>query len=338
MTTVADELITEVLKDVTNKTPMNESDTSGYEEKEPETDSEPPRRQYSATKTWKLHNYIQLARRIQADSSLIGRLLCTTSYVYTNHSADIIALVLHCTDPCDEQTAKSIVTFHRMCILIFLRLWAEDEDQNKSFLVHHVPHKTRKLQANAERHYRTSQQAQVVQIAETRTEVPIGGATNPLRTTIAYSYIGEPVEWQPPSTYPLVTRRMPLHAADRYFALLTFLARGSVRQAMFVRKTSPDTTKQLDTEDKRCSLRDRVSACNKHFEHLRKRFGDPQKLMSWSGVFETDKKPSMHVACGERFAFLPEHQCSLYRNQAKNISSPRSRSPRRKKFTNPYIF
>ena len=39
MTTVADELITEVLKDVTNKTPMNESNTSGYEENELETEA-----------------------------------------------------------------------------------------------------------------------------------------------------------------------------------------------------------------------------------------------------------------------------------------------------------
>ena len=146
MTTVADELINEVLKDFTNKTPMYESNTSSHEDNELESDSETPRRKFSASKTWKLHDYTQLARRNQADSALIGRLLRTASYVFTIHSANIGALLLHCTDPSDEQTVTSIVTFHRMCVLIFLRLWAEDIDQNKSFLVQHVPHKTRKLQ------------------------------------------------------------------------------------------------------------------------------------------------------------------------------------------------
>ena len=146
MTTVADELINEVLKNFTNKTPMCESNTSSHEDNELESDSETPRRKFSASKTWKLHDYTQLARRNQADSALIGRLLRTASYVFTNHSANIVALLLHCTDPSDEQTVTSIVTFHRMCVLIFLRLWAEDIDQIKSFMVHHVPHKTRKLQ------------------------------------------------------------------------------------------------------------------------------------------------------------------------------------------------
>ena len=173
---------------------MCESNTSPHEDNELESNSETPRRKFSASKTWKLHDYTQLARRNQADSTLISRLLRTASYVFTNHSANIVALLLHCTDPSDEQTVTSIVTFHRMCVLIFLRLWAEDIDQDKSFLVHHVPHKTRKLQTNADRHYRTSQHAQVVQIAETSTEVPTGGATKPLRTTIAYSYVGDTVE------------------------------------------------------------------------------------------------------------------------------------------------
>ena len=76
-------------------------------------------------------------------------------------------------------------------------------------------------------------------------------ARKPPSTNIAYSYLGGGVEWQPPSTYALVTRGMPLHIADRYFALLTFLARGSVYKHTFVRKQRAKHRQQLDEEEKK---------------------------------------------------------------------------------------
>ena len=64
-----------------------------------------------------------------------------------------------------------------------------------------------------------------------------------------------------PSKHPLVTRGMDLECADRYHALLTFLAHGAVRTDMFVRKRSVDPTQRLTKEEQIHSIEARVNAC-----------------------------------------------------------------------------
>ena len=69
-------------------------------------------------------------------------------------------------------------------------------------------------------------------------------------TILAYSYLGGGVDWQPPWTYPLVSRNMPLYIADRYFALIIFLAEVHIRDDMFVRKQSSKQMEHLDDAGK----------------------------------------------------------------------------------------
>ena len=113
-------------------------------------------------------------------------------------------------------------------------------------------------------------------------------ANTPPSTNVAYSYLGGGVEWQPPSTYALVTRGMPLRIADRYFALLTFLAGGSVHNHTFVRKQRAKNRQQLDEDDKNRSIGDRVRECTRHINYLRRWFGTPGYLLQWSGIFSFD--------------------------------------------------
>ena len=115
-------------------------------------------------------------------------------------------------------------------------------------------------------------------------------ANTPRSTNVAYSYLGGGVEWQPPSTYALVTRGMPLRIADRYFALLTFLAGGSVHNDTFVRKQRAKHRQQLTEDDKNRSIGDRVHECKRHITYLHRSFQTPQYLLQRSGIFSFDNE------------------------------------------------
>ena len=60
------------------------------------------------------------------------------------------------------------------------------------------------------------------------------------------------------STYPVVTRGMALDTADRYLALLSFLAEKSVCKNMFVLKRSANLTEQVGEEGKTRSIEART--------------------------------------------------------------------------------
>ena len=113
-------------------------------------------------------------------------------------------------------------------------------------------------------------------------------ANTPRSTNVAYSYLGGGVEWQPPSTYALVTRGMPLHIADRYFALLTFLAGGSVHNSMFVRKQRAKHGQQLNEDQKNRSIEERVHKCRGYLTWLHRVFKTPQNLLRKSEMFSFD--------------------------------------------------
>ena len=128
----------------------------------------------------------------------------------------------------------------------------------------------------------------MVQVTQRRPERMSRTANTPRSTNVAYSYLGGGVEWQPPSTYALVTRGMPLHIADRYFALLTFLARGSVQPEMFVRKQRAKHGQQLNKDDKNRSIEERVHKCRGYLTWLHRAFKTPQNLLRKSEMFSFD--------------------------------------------------
>ena len=117
-------------------------------------------------------------------------------------------------------------------------VWHDDIFDGKDVFVEHAPHKQRMAKNNKIRYCLEARTAQIVSVADTG--------------QIAYSYIGRGVEWQPPETYALVCRDLPLHIADRYVALVTFLAGGILRKEMFVRKNNSRPTTRLTESEKVC--------------------------------------------------------------------------------------
>ena len=144
------------------------------------------------------------------------------------------------------------------------------------------------LQEKTLRYCWSAREPQIVQITERRPERRAKTTSAPRNTNIAYSYLGRGVEWQPPSTDALVTGGMPLRIADRYFALLTFLAGGSVHNDIFERKQRAKNRQQLNEDDKHRSIRNRVYECTYHIKQLHRWFASPKHLLQWSGIFSFD--------------------------------------------------
>ena len=117
-------------------------------------------------------------------------------------------------------------------------VWQDDICNGKRLFVRHAPHKTKMVNAKQIHYCMEARTAQIVSVADSG--------------PVAYSYVGGGVEWQPPATYALVSRDLPLHIADRYVALVTFLAGGILRKEMFVRKNNSRPTTRLTESEKVC--------------------------------------------------------------------------------------
>ena len=166
----------------------------------------------------------------------------------------------------------------RALVFLLLKIWKSklSHDGRTVISIKHVAHKEKIVKNRIIKYCWSSRQAQLI-CATTS----VGGA-NASPTQLAYSYIGGGVTWQPPATYALVSRGMPLHVADRYLALVTFLAGGAIIEDMFVRKQNAKVTEKLTVEEKTVRIRERVSACGIHLRHLRTRSCTVKSLLTWA--------------------------------------------------------
>ena len=163
----------------------------------------------------------------------------------TPPAAIVVGLVLHPTKSRDQHIVSAIIALHRRCVLMLLFLWGKSFCPNINVIVQQVPYERNTLQDKVVHYCLSAQWAQAVEIAGISAEITATGAKNPRNTHMAYSYLGDGVECQRPSTYPLVSRRMELECADRYHALLTFLANGQACKDMFVRRRSAGCSRWL---------------------------------------------------------------------------------------------
>ena len=116
MVAMAERLIEKILEGATVDKTAFASGTSSTEKKD-------LKRQVSSSyASWTLQVYTQLARTQRADPDLVGRILGTVSYVFTNHTAIIVSLALHRTNSQDEHRFNAIITLHRTCALMFFIL------------------------------------------------------------------------------------------------------------------------------------------------------------------------------------------------------------------------
>ena len=89
---------------------------------------------------------------------------------------------------------------------------------------------------------------------------------------LSYTYMGGGVTWQPPNTYAMVTRDLPLHVADRFMAMLACVANVEPCNNMFVRKQNANVSRRLHITEKEEQIKIRIAAVAQHIVETRRIF------------------------------------------------------------------
>ena len=96
---------------------------------------------------------------------------------------------------------------------------------------------------------------------------------------LSYTYMGGGVTWQPPNTYAMVTRDLPLHVADRFMAMLAFVANVELRKDMFVRKQNSDVSRRLNISEKEEQITIRIEAVLQHIVETQRLFKSRETMI-----------------------------------------------------------
>ena len=96
---------------------------------------------------------------------------------------------------------------------------------------------------------------------------------------LSYTYMGGGVTWQPPNTYAMVTRDLPLHVADRFMAMLAFVANVELCKDMFVRKQNSDVSRRLNISEKEENITIRIEAVVQHIVETQRLFKSRETMI-----------------------------------------------------------
>ena len=96
---------------------------------------------------------------------------------------------------------------------------------------------------------------------------------------LSYTYMGGGVTWQPPNTYAMVTRDLPLHVADRFMAMLACVANVELCKDMFVRKQNSDVSRRLNISEKEENITIRIEAVVQHIVETQRLFKSRETMI-----------------------------------------------------------
>ena len=100
---------------------------------------------------------------------------------------------------------------------------------------------------------------------------------------LAYTYIGGGVPWQPPFTFPLVTKELPIAFADHMMAVFVALGWTHVSvgatEDIFVRRQNRDVKDVLSCEEKQRAIATRKEAIQLRAIALKERYETAQHLL-----------------------------------------------------------
>ena len=144
-----------------------------------------------------------------------------------------------------------------------------------------VPHKVRKVGGQTARDCWSVRVAQVL--------CAKGTADADIWHDLSYSYLGGGVPWGPPFGYGLVSKRLPLHLADRLIAVCLFLSGGRdvdyrPLPECFVRRldvTGDSGVSIFQAEDE---IEERVAAVDAHLRQLQLKYRSFHNLLLACGL------------------------------------------------------
>ena len=208
--------------------------------------------------------------------ALLPHLLTTVSYVFSERSAQVVPLILHRTAGNHSATLKDIVSFQRLILYLLARVYSKDLARGAILRTQVVPHKSRVFAGHIVKECWSSRDALVL-CAESADE------SKPL-DTLAYSYLGGGVTWDPPFGYGIVSKRLPLHVADRLLAVVLFVSGGDPRANCFVRRVDWASAKCQPRAEMEEEIAERMRSVTFYLKELRHTFKSFPRLLQFCNL------------------------------------------------------
>ena len=106
-------------------------------------------------------------------------------------------------------------------------------------------------------------------------------------TELSYSYLGGGTAYDPPNTYGMVSKRMPLAMADTFLAVVLFLSGGNIDRQFFIRTTQAQIRHAVSRNEAANDTDERVREVRQRLEHLQRTYETPHHLLSHYGIRST---------------------------------------------------
>jgi hypothetical protein len=223
---------------------------------------------------WSMSDYLPIVQANLRCLRMVPHLLRTVSYVFSEHGAQVVPMILHRTASESVDIHEDIVNFQRLLLYVLGNVYSKALADDKEIGILHVPHKRRVVQEHVIYDCYSLREAQVLVIEDDDRQQQD-------RQWLSYSYLGGGVTWDPPFGYGLVSRHLPLRVADRFLALLLFVSGGEPVRETFVRRTPiASVTENMTAMEKEECIAKRIGQVTKHLQRFRDVYSTVQQLVA----------------------------------------------------------
>ena len=112
---------------------------------------------------------------------------------------------------------------------------------------------------------------------------------------LSYSYIGGGTAYDPPNTYGLVSKRMPLAMADTFLALILFMRGGEVDPRMFIRTAQTQLRHTVSPEEATKDTTERMQEVQQRLQNLHQTYQTPTDLLTRYGLSQQQPSTPQNV-------------------------------------------
>jgi hypothetical protein len=207
---------------------------------------------------WSMAAYTVVMQQHRDSLKLLPHLLKTVSYTFGAEHGQVVALVFHGSAYRSKKLMEDIVWLGRLVNFVVALLCGDTFFPEERLAFNILAHKRKQLASIEVQDCHSLREGQLL------TAVTKKG----VETRVSYTYLGGGVTWQPPHTYPLVTRELSLGVADLLMAVFVCLCNTTLSRNMVVRKQNSNIAKRLSPEQKEAEITARMAAIAKHVAAL----------------------------------------------------------------------
>jgi rubrerythrin len=232
--------------------------------------------------TWTIEEYRDVVQHNVIAFAFAPHLLRSVWYKFGEVRAQVCALVLHRTALEKPGMPNLMISLQRLVLYVVSKLFETSLASDAQVSFAHVPHKRRLQQGRWVHDCWNEREARVMVAADVRV------GTQSITHWLAYSYMACGLKWDPPHTYSLLSKALPLNVADCVMAVYLFISGGWVDKDHFLYAPKLNTTKQ--SADDRVLVQARAAAVSEHLQNLRNQFRTAAHLLHFWKVFAREPR------------------------------------------------